>query len=88
MKHIQLLTIFTLFFSFFSHLSFAQKEQKVDSVYLVGSSLGVIKNPVLEEISGLAFSQKHPNLIYVHTDSGGDPAVYFLDSMGKELGIC
>ena len=87
MKHIQLLTVFTLFFSFFAHLSFAQKEQKVDSVYLAGSSLGVIKNPVLEEISGLAFSHKHPNLIYVHTDSGGDPAVYLLDSMGKELGV-
>lgn len=64
----------------------AQNEQKIDSVYLTGIPQAVIKNPVLEEISGLAFSQKHPNLIYVHTDSGGEATVYLLDSMGNELG--
>lgn len=87
MKHIRLISVFTLFFSFCTQFSFAQKEPKIDSVYLAGIPQGVINNPVLEEISGLAFSQKHPNLIYVHTDSGGEAAVYLLDSLGKELGV-
>ena len=86
MKHFPFFSVLTLIFGFYTSFAFAQKDQKVDSVYLAGVSLGVIKNPVLEEISGLAFSKKHPNLIYVHTDSGGDPAVYLLDSLGKELG--
>ncbi|WP_268034450.1 hypothetical protein [Algoriphagus sp. PAP.12] len=45
-----------------------------------------IRNPILEEISGIAFSKLHPNLIYAQTDSGGEPAVYLLDSLGNELG--
>lgn len=87
MKHIRLISVFTLFFSFCTQFSFAQKDLKIDSVYLAGIPQGVINNPILEEISGLAFSQKHPNLIYVHTDSGGEAAVYLLDSLGKELGV-
>nr|WP_287938520.1 hypothetical protein [Algoriphagus sp.] len=87
MKHIRLISVFTLFFSFCTQFSFAQKDLKIDSVYLAGIPQAVINNPILEEISGLAFSQKHPNLIYVHTDSGGEAAVYLLDSLGKELGV-
>lgn len=37
-------------------------------------------------MSGLAFSKAHPKLLYTHTDSGGEAAVYLLDSEGKELG--
>jgi hypothetical protein len=73
-------------FYLFPKLVSAQNEQKIDSVYLAGIPQAVIKNPVLEEISGLAFSRNHPHLIYVHTDSGGEAAVYLLDSLGKELG--
>lgn len=86
MKHLQLFSVFTLFNCFCTHLSFAQKEQKIDSVYQAGIPQGVVKNSDLEEISGLAFSHNHPNLIYVHTDSGGEEVVYMLDSMGNELG--
>ncbi len=87
MKHIRLISVFTLFFSFCTQFSFAQKDLKIDSVYLAGIPQAVINNPILEEISGLAFSQKHHNLIYVHTESGGEAAVYLLDSLGKELGV-
>ncbi|SHO63016.1 hypothetical protein [Algoriphagus zhangzhouensis] len=51
-----------------------------------GVPQNTIKNPILEEISGIAFSRIHPNLIYAQTDSGGEPAVYLLDSLGNELG--
>ena len=86
MKKISLPFLLISFSSFFPSFVSAQNEQKIDSVYHAGIPQSVIKNPVLEEISGLAFSQKHPNLIYVHTDSGGEAAVYLLDSLGKELG--
>jgi hypothetical protein len=40
----------------------------------------------LEEISGMAFSRNHPDKFYTHTDSGGEAAVFVLDSLGKEVG--
>jgi hypothetical protein len=72
------------FFVFFSCSGFAQ--QKVDSLYLPGIPIRTIDNPVLEEMSGLAFSKNHPDKFYTHTDSGGEAAVYVLDSLGNELG--
>lgn len=69
-----------------SFQGFSQQKAKFDSLYLPGIPVSQIPNKELEEISGLAFSQKHSNLIYVHTDSGGEAAVYMLDSLGQELG--
>lgn len=86
MKHFPFFSALTLIFGFYTSFAFAQKDQKIDSVYLAGIPQAVIKNSDLEEISGLAFSHKHPNVIYVHTDSGGEEAVYLLDSLGRELG--
>ena len=86
MKKLNLLFLCIPFFGCGQGLVYAQQEQKIDSLYLPGISQSVILNPELEEISGLAFSYLHPNLMYVHTDSGGEAAVYLLDSMGKELG--
>ena len=34
----------------------------------------------LDEISGMATSQRHPGILWVHNDSGGGPYVYALDS--------
>lgn len=69
-----------------SHLPtvFAQaKEEKPAPQNIL---IRAIKNPVLSEMSGLAFSQKHPDKIYTHTDSGGEATVYVLDSLGNEAG--
>jgi hypothetical protein len=74
-----------LSFLFFLPLA-AFAQQIPDSVYLAGVPIGTIENPVLEEMSGLAFSKKHPNKFYTHTDSGGEVAVFVLDSEGNEIG--
>src|SRR5690606_28469393 len=69
-----------------SHLPtvFAQaKEEKPAPQNIL---IRAIKNPVLSEMSCLAFSQKHPDKIYTHTDSGGEATVYVLDSLGNEAG--
>ncbi|NVK50603.1 MAG: hypothetical protein HWE09_12610 [Cyclobacteriaceae bacterium] len=65
---------------------FAQQENSSKSPFREACPVATITNPLLEEISGLAFSRIHPNLIYMHTDSGGEAAVYMLDSLGNELG--
>ncbi|TFV94459.1 hypothetical protein E4S40_10580 [Algoriphagus kandeliae] len=64
----------------------AQETGNQKSPFKEGEKVTTIRNPLLEEVSGMAFSRKHPNLIYMHTDSGGEAAVYLLDSMGNELG--
>lgn len=76
------LTIIALLFFF----SAEAKSADLDSLF--GSSIAIkeISNPKLEEISGLAFGKLNPGVIYVHTDSGGESAVYILDSLGNELG--
>jgi hypothetical protein len=72
------------FFVFLSFSGFAQ--QTANSIYLQGIPIRTIDNPVLEEMSGLAFSKNHPDKFYTHTDSGGEAAVYVLDSLGNEFG--
>ena len=60
--------------------------QKIDSLFLAGTPQGKLANPVLEEVSGLVVSHRYPNRLYVHTDSGGEAAVFVLDTLGNELG--
>lgn len=61
-------------------------QQAPDSIFLSGTPISTIENPVLEEMSGLAFSKNHPGIFYTHTDSGGEVAVFVLDSLGNEVG--
>lgn len=63
-----------------------QDEYKIDSIFLVGLPQGKLTNPLLEEVSGLVVSSQYPNRLYVHTDSGGEAAIFALDTLGNELG--
>jgi hypothetical protein len=58
----------------------------IDSIYGDGIIVKRVDSPILNEISGMVFGKLNPNLIYVHNDSGGEPKVYLLDSLGNELG--
>ena len=60
--------------------------QRIDSLFLAGIPQGKLANPLLEEVSGLVASHRYPNRLYVHTDSGGEAAVFVLDTLGNELG--
>jgi hypothetical protein len=60
--------------------------QRIDSLFLAGIPQGKLPNPLLEEVSGLVASHRYPNRLYVHTDSGGEAAVFVLDTLGNELG--
>ena len=62
------------------------ENQKVDSLFLLGKAQGTLTNPLLEEVSGLVLSLRYPNRMYLHTDSGGEAAVYVIDTLGNELG--
>jgi hypothetical protein len=62
------------------------ENSKFDSLFLAGIPQGKLANPLLEEVSGLVASQRYPNRLYVHTDSGGEAAVFVLDTLGNELG--
>jgi hypothetical protein len=65
---------------------YSAENSKVDSLFLAGIPQGKLANPLLEEVSGLVASQRYPNRLYVHTDSGGESAVFVLDTLGNELG--
>lgn len=57
-----------------------------ESIFGEALAVRLIRNPALSEISGMVFGKQNPGLIYLQTDSGGEPAVYVLDSMGIERG--
>lgn len=49
-------------------------------------SEGSVANPILTEVSGIAASRANPGTLWVHNDSGGDPAVYAVGADGADLG--
>ena len=50
------------------------------------SPAGTVADPALIEISGVAASRAHPGVLWVHNDSGGQPAVTALSDTGEDLG--
>ena len=47
---------------------------------------GELEAPPNREVSGLAASRRDANLLWVHDDSGGKPALYAIDLSGRKLG--
>ncbi len=50
------------------------------------SSAGDLSLAVIDEASGLAASQKHPGVYWVHNDSGDVPRFFGIDNSGADLG--
>ena len=46
---------------------------------------GRLSSPLLNEISGVAVSQRHPNILYVHNDSGDSSRFFAINPEGKLL---
>ncbi|RZS96814.1 hypothetical protein [Cecembia calidifontis] len=57
-----------------------------DSLYTGPKSMGKIHNRAIDEASGLVFSRKHSGILYTHNDSGGEPVIYLLDTIGRHIG--
>ena len=57
-----------------------------DSLYTAPHALGILDKDKIDEASGLVSSQTHPFLLYTHNDSGGDPDIYMIDTMGRYQG--
>ncbi|MDR7130095.1 hypothetical protein J2X69_002442 [Algoriphagus sp. 4150] len=74
--------IVVLFFSF----SCVNAQQELLPDFGEGVPVATLTDPRLDEISGLACSRINPGIIYVHNDSGGEAAVYLLDSLGNTIG--
>jgi len=56
--------------------------------YGVGREVCRLKNPEIDESSGLACSRMHPGFFWTHNDSGGDGRVYLFDTEGRNFGSC
>lgn len=76
------LGVVILFFSF----SCVSAQDEVIMNFGEGVPVATLKQGGLDEISGLACSRVLPGVIYVHNDSGGEAAVYLLDTLGNNLG--
>jgi hypothetical protein len=74
--------VLTLFFSY----SCVSAQEEIVTTFGEGVPIATISDKGLDEISGLATSRILPGLMYVHNDSGGEAAVYLLDSMGNNVG--
>lgn len=56
--------------------------------YLDPATLCTINDTRLTEISGLAPSRLRDGLFWMHNDSGGDAALYAVDSTGATIAVC
>jgi 5'/3'-nucleotidase SurE len=52
----------------------------------VSDPSAALADPILAEVSGVAASRAHPPVLWVHNDSGGEPAVYAISPTGASLG--
>lgn len=50
-----------------------------------GTELHVLQNTAIDEASGLAVSRRHPGLLWLHNDSGGQAALYAVDRQGRDM---
>jgi hypothetical protein len=50
------------------------------------ATVGAIVSDAVVETSGIVASAIHPDVFYVHNDSGGDPAFYAIGADGQDLG--
>ncbi len=71
-----------LFFTF----SCVKAQEEPSKTFGEGVPIATLTDDELDEISGLACSRTIPGLIYVHNDSGGEAAVYLLDTLGNTVG--
>ncbi|MEB2784973.1 hypothetical protein [Algoriphagus persicinus] len=76
------LGVVILFFSF----SCVNAQEEQITGFGEGVPIATLTGSGLDEISGLACSKILPGVIYVHNDSGGEAAVYLLDTLGQNLG--
>lgn len=57
------------------------------SVFEMGVSNGLMNNPLLTEVSGLASSIANPGMFWVNNDSGDEPRIYLIDSAANLIAI-
>ena len=75
------------FFIFGSACAQSLPTPEVDSATFVGPvECGALESAALNEVSGLAASVKNKGALWVHNDSGGEPKVYLIDTLGQTLG--
>ncbi|HEU4709933.1 MAG TPA: hypothetical protein VFS76_00130 [Pyrinomonadaceae bacterium] len=59
----------------------------VFQVYGTPTKIANLKNPAVNESSGLAASRSNPNIYWTHNDSGDGPFVYAFDATGETRGV-
>ncbi len=60
--------------------------QVVDTLYSSPKPVKALDNHEIDEASGLAQSWVHADILYTHNDSGGDPFIFMLDTLGEYRG--
>lgn len=78
--------ILTVFILLFFTISCVNAQEEMVTSFSEGVPVATLKDAGLDEISGMACSRNLPGVIYVHNDSGGEAAVYLLDSLGNNVG--
>ena len=59
----------------------------VFQVYGTPTRIANLKNPAIDESSGIAASRINPNIYWTHNDSGDGPLVYAFDATGESRGV-
>ena len=59
----------------------------VFQIYGTPTKIANLKNPAIDESSGIAASRTNPGIYWTHNDSGDAPLVYAFDATGESRGV-
>ncbi len=63
----------------------AEEVNPTQGLFSDGETKGEVTDPELNELSGLAASQKSDTVLWTHNDSGSDPVIYTISTLGNSL---
>ncbi len=61
------------------------EEEKPLTAFDPPVDLGVVGHKAIDEASGIVASKKNPHALWVHNDSGAEPQLFLIDTLGKHL---
>jgi len=70
----------------YDRYEFRLNNKVIDSLYTGPKALGELKGVNIDEASGIVASHVHQAILYTHNDSGGDPVIFMIDTLGQYQG--
>jgi len=90
--YLNLLLVFLFTWLLLPNLCYGQNDPQTLAVPQLSDTFskpidqGAVKNFAISEASGIVASRSNPDILWTHNDSGDDPIIYAIDTLGETVG--